>query len=191
MASPRSRRSVLLYAPYHPPAVRKGDRVFCQIRGSAVVTSWSDAPFSWPCCRPLGTSGSGGGLFVDDQLARAVRCKSALAVQFSWGVSGSTVWYWRKARGVRRYNQGSTKLRQELGARLAEYTRSREWTPAERERQRPPLVLEVLSSSYITPPPGAAGPPGAGGGTRLSVRSQNGRDTRRAAPRSHPRLPAP
>jgi hypothetical protein len=79
------RRPVLLHGPYHPPAVRKGERVFCHIRGSAVVTGWSDAPFSWPRCRPLGARGSGHGLFVDDELARAIRCEpssGALVVRY-------------------------------------------------------------------------------------------------------------
>src|SRR5262245_24677003 len=82
-----SRRPVLLHDPYHPPAVRKVDRVTCHIHGSAVVTGWSDAPLSWPRCRPLGAHGSGHGLFVDEELARAVRCESALAVRF-WCHSG-------------------------------------------------------------------------------------------------------
>ena len=44
------RRPVLLHGPYHPPAVRKGDRIFCQIRGSAVVT------VKFPADAPTGSS---------------------------------------------------------------------------------------------------------------------------------------
>src|SRR5262249_50742669 len=102
------RRPVLLRGPYDPPAVRKGDRVTCHISGSAVVTGWSDAPFSWPRCRPLAGRGSGHGLFVDDELARAVRCESALAIQYWWGVKSDTVWRWRKAFGVTRTNNPGT-----------------------------------------------------------------------------------
>src|SRR5438270_347126 len=119
-----SRRPKLLHGPYNPPAVRIGERVFCQVRGSAVVTSWSDAPFSWPRCRPLGARG-GSGLYVDDELARAVRCESSLAVQFWWGVAAETVCRWRKALGVPRVNEGTARLLQELGAQLAEFTRAR------------------------------------------------------------------
>src|SRR5262245_57003760 len=147
---PRPRRPVLLHGPYHPPAVRKGDRVFCHIRGSAVVTSWSDAPFSWPRCRPLGgTRGSGCGLYVDAELARAIRCESALAVRFWWGVNGETVWRWRRALGVPRVNEGTARLLQVSGAKLAEFTRNREWSQAERERRRQAALEKNLGRNLI------------------------------------------
>ena len=117
---PRRRRPVLLHGPYHAPAVRKGQRVLWQIRGSAVVTGWSDAPFSWPRCRSLGgTGGSGAGLFVDDELARAVRCESALAVRFWWGIARETVCRWRKTLGVPRVNEGTARLLQDSHAKQA------------------------------------------------------------------------
>jgi len=110
-----TRRSapVLLHGPYQAPAVRIGERVFCQVRGTAVITNWSDAPIQWPRCRPLGARG-GSGLFVNDELARAVRCESSLAIQLWWGVKAETVWRWRKAFGVGRLNEGSAHLRREL-----------------------------------------------------------------------------
>jgi hypothetical protein len=144
----RPRRPVLLHGPYHPPAVRTGDQVSCHIRGTAVVTNWSEAPFSWPRCRPLGaTSGSGGGLFVDDELARAVRCESSLAVQVWWGVNSETVWRWRKALGVPRVNEGSARLLQELHARQAETYRAKKLSPAEVEHRRAASVHEELTRS--------------------------------------------
>src|SRR5262245_41792191 len=146
---PRPRRPALLHGPYRPPAVRKGDRVFCQIRGSAVVTSWSEAPLSWPRCRPLGACGSGVGLFVDDELARAVRCESALALRFWWGINSETVCRWRKALGVPRVNEGTARLLQAQGARLAEFMREREWAPAERERRRRAALDMDLGRSLV------------------------------------------
>src|SRR5262245_33526670 len=64
------------------------------------VTSWTAAPIPWPrCCRP-GTHGGGSGLLVTEELARAVRNESAVAVCYWWGVSEGVVWRWRKALGV-------------------------------------------------------------------------------------------
>jgi len=43
------------------------------------VTSWTDAPISWPRYQPIGQRG-GCGLLLDDDLARAVRRESATAI---------------------------------------------------------------------------------------------------------------
>ena|SRR6516165_1896048 len=44
----------LLFGPYHPPALRRGDRATCLVRDyDVVVTSWTDSRISWPRCRPL------------------------------------------------------------------------------------------------------------------------------------------
>jgi hypothetical protein len=49
----------LLHGPYRAPALRVGDRATCLSRDCAVVvTSWTDAPISWPRCRPVGVRGS-------------------------------------------------------------------------------------------------------------------------------------
>jgi RNA polymerase sigma factor (sigma-70 family) len=50
----------LLFGPYHLPALWCGERAFCLYRGAVVVIkSWSDAPLSWPRCRPVGGHGGG------------------------------------------------------------------------------------------------------------------------------------
>jgi hypothetical protein len=64
-----------------------------------VFTSWTDAPISWPRALPVGEKGHPG-LLVDDELARAVRTESAVAVMHWWGVGVGVVWRWRKALGV-------------------------------------------------------------------------------------------
>ena len=101
----------LLHGPYEPPALKKGDRATCLFRDAlVVVTSWTDARIPWPRCRlPEGTGG-GSGLLVDEELARAVRCESALAIKYWWGASQTSVWAWRKALGVPRLNEGSARL---------------------------------------------------------------------------------
>src|SRR5262245_4259796 len=55
---------------------------------------------AWPLCYHVGTRAFGKGLLVDEELARAVRLESAVAVAHWWGVSRATV---RKvAEGCRR-----------------------------------------------------------------------------------------
>jgi hypothetical protein len=67
MASSRSRRLVLHYAPYQAPAVRVGDRATCLLRDAdVVITSWTDAPLSWPCRRALDANGGGSRLLIEE-----------------------------------------------------------------------------------------------------------------------------
>jgi hypothetical protein len=120
-------RHRLLHGPYRPPALRRGDRAVCLFRdGEVIVTGWSDALISWPRCRLPGTHGGGSGLLVDEELARAVRLESSLAIQHHWGVSVAAVWHWRQALGVEKLNEGSARLRgdmnRELGARQLDKT---------------------------------------------------------------------
>src|ERR1700722_8149266 len=81
----------LLHGPYNAPALHRGDRATCHLRGDVRITSWADARISWPRCQVL--KGRGGcGLLLDDELARAVRTESAAAVSYWWGVSEGVVW---------------------------------------------------------------------------------------------------
>jgi hypothetical protein len=67
-------RIKLLFGPYRAPPLRRGDRAFCLFRDcDVVVTSWTNAPISWPRCRALDRPLGGSGLLVDEELARAVK----------------------------------------------------------------------------------------------------------------------
>jgi hypothetical protein len=101
----------LLFAPYQAPALRRGDRAWCLYRDRLVVcTGWSDATIAWPRCRALERPGKAG-LLVDEELARAVRHESAVAVCQWWGVGKSSIQHWRKALGVGRMDsEGSRRL---------------------------------------------------------------------------------
>jgi len=58
-----------------------------------------------------GTRGFGKGLLVDEELARAIRLESAVAIEYWWGVSGRTVLKWRSLCGAGRTNNpGSHRL---------------------------------------------------------------------------------
>jgi hypothetical protein len=89
---------------------------------------------------------------VDEELARAVRLESSLAIQRWWGVTESTVWFWRQALGVGRYNEGSAKLRGDLNAHLGEQLRGKRVPPEQVERRRR-TALEL----GLRPPQGYGG----------------------------------
>jgi hypothetical protein len=119
----------LLHGPYKPPRLRRGDRATCLFRDAEViVTGWSDGRISWPRCRVPGAPGAAG-LLVDEELARAVRCESALAIRHWWGVGECTVWRWRQAFGVARLNEGSTLLRRKLNQEIGDSLRGERLPP--------------------------------------------------------------
>src|SRR5687768_7458363 len=105
-------RTRLLFAPYTPPALKRGGPILlpggdCDV----VITGWTDAPISWPRCRALDTHGGGSGVLVDEQLARAIRNESAVAIGYWWGVGVKTLAWWRKTLGVGRADPiGSWRL---------------------------------------------------------------------------------
>jgi hypothetical protein len=95
---------------YTAPRLAVGDRTFCLLRDQdVVITSWTDAQISWPRCRALHHRG-GSGLLLDDELARAVRNESALAIGYWWGVTDGVVWRWRKILGVGRMDDGDNSF---------------------------------------------------------------------------------
>ena len=150
----------VLGGTYTPPALRRGDRTDCLVRDCmVVVTTWSDAPISWPRGCPAVQSPGGPSLIVDEELARAVRQESAAAIAYWWGVSMFTVIKWRKALGVnRRNNEGSQVLIRAATtkARAAQSPiRSAEYRQKQREniirRRLWELAPEVTSGKAWTP----------------------------------------
>src|SRR5262245_50093421 len=130
----------LLFDPYRPPALKVGDRVFCLYRDAEVVVyDWSLAPVPWPLCYQVGMRGSGKGVLVEDELARAIRHESAMAVRYWWGVCQKTVCNWRAALGICRTEaEGSRRLIQQTARDGLNARRNpaaweiRLWTAAER-----------------------------------------------------------
>ena len=115
----------LLHAPYNPPPLKHGDRTTCLCRDrDVVITSWTDARISWPRCRANQHRGGYPGLLVNDELLRAIRTESEVAIMHWFGVSMITVWKWRKAFGISRLGtEGSRRLHQALSLTGAAVTR--------------------------------------------------------------------
>ena len=60
----------LLFGPYTPPPLRRGERSVCLYRDADfIVTSWSAGRIQWPRCRALDAPGPGSGLLVNEELA--------------------------------------------------------------------------------------------------------------------------
>jgi len=143
-------RVQLLFGPYKAPALHRGERAFCLYRDTdVVVTSWSDARISWPRCRALDRPMGGSGLLVDEELARAVRCEASAALQYWFGVHGKTVWSWRRALGVGRFNEGSAKLREVVNAEVAaKYVKGKP-LPVEQVERRRQTALEQNLAKHL------------------------------------------
>jgi hypothetical protein len=137
--------------------LRRGDRTQCLLRDAdVVVTNWSDARLSWPRRRTIGHRG-GSRLLVEDELARAIKSESALAVGYWWGVTGSMVCLWRRALEVegRAGTPGSQRLIQAAAERGAEAMKAHEFTEAER-KAKSKIAFELnlvrnLASGYQEP----------------------------------------
>ena len=95
--APDPEKIKLLFGTYQQPALRRDDLAHCLVRDAVVlITTWSNARFSWPRGYVAsGKVGCGVGLFVDEELARAIQCESALAVSYWWGIGRTTAAKWR------------------------------------------------------------------------------------------------
>jgi len=132
----------LLFGPYHPPRLKRGSRSFCFARDcDVVITTWTAARISWPHCIALDSSGAGSGILVDEELARAIRNESAVAIRYWWGVSVSTVARWRKSLGVKRADpEGSRRLIQAAAEAGAAALRGITLRPDQVEQRRQTAV---------------------------------------------------
>lgn len=127
----------LIGDPYRPPSLRLGDQITCLFRrGTVVVTNWTGARIRWPRCRLLESRG-GSGLLVTEELVRAIRTESALAIKWWWGVSTHTVWSWRKFFGVEQWGtEGSRRLHAEISQLGAAANQERKISKEEHKRRR-------------------------------------------------------
>lgn len=145
-----AQRVKLLFGPYQPPRLRVGDRDVCLLRDCpVVVTSWTDACITWPRCKPP-EGRSAPGLLVDEELIRAIRHESAVALRHWWGVGVTLVWKWRKAFGVGRAGgEGSRRLIQAASSAGAAVVRGVSLPPEVCEERRR-LAVEGNYGTHFT-----------------------------------------
>jgi len=122
----------VLLDTYNPPAVRAGQHLFCRVRDKwCRVTSFTDAPISWPRGQPIKQRG-GGGVVVNATLERAIRTESAESLRYFFGVTVGVVWRWRKAFGIPRAGTpGSAARIAESSAKGAAGMKAKKWTDEE------------------------------------------------------------
>jgi hypothetical protein len=144
-------RHLLLHGPYRPSPLRKGDRTSCLYRDcDVVITSWTASRISWPRCQALHRRG-GSGLLMTDELARAVRCESSLAIQHWFGVSVTAVRNWRRALGVDMWEpEGSRRPHQRSREKGAAVIHHRGLSDAECEQRRE-QALRLNLAQYLDP----------------------------------------
>jgi hypothetical protein len=112
-----------------------------------VVSSWSDAPISWPRgCPPRQSPGSPS-LIVDEELACAIRQESAAAIRYWWGVSNLTVSRWRRALGVNRKNNVGSRALIRAAMNKARATQAPVRSQAYRQKQRDNIIRRRLAGA--------------------------------------------
>lgn len=149
-----AQRLRLLHGPYVGPRCRPGTNLFCEVRGWVVVGKMSDGRITWPMCK----AGKRARAFIlCGDLVKAVKCESAIAVCYWWGVTAQTVSAWRKALDVPRMNEGTGRLyreyapdRLDLHARIKARKAMRfpdvreKIAAAKRGKPRPKHVIEAM-----------------------------------------------
>jgi hypothetical protein len=81
-----------------------------------IVTGWTAARIPWPRCHRL-EGRSYPWLLVDEELIRAIKHESAVALCYWWGVGDRLVSRWRKAFGVNKLNcEGTQRLVRDAAA---------------------------------------------------------------------------
>jgi hypothetical protein len=141
----------LLHGPDRTPRLRRGDRATCLYRDKdVIITGLSAGRITWPLCKPVGRGHPG--LLVEEELARAIRCESSLAVQHWWGASPRVVWCWRQALGVPRHTEGLLRLYGMSGEAAAAVLRGVPLPPEAVERRRRTAV-EMNLAQYLQPCP--------------------------------------
>jgi hypothetical protein len=137
----------LLYGPYRSPLAKPGDWLVDERLGLVRVIGWTDARLSWPKLAQRGPASP----VVTEELARAIRKESALAVSYWWGVSKDRVQRWRRELDVGRVTPGTSALLSEINrsadAALREVRVAALRTPESRERSAESRVGKPASAA--------------------------------------------
>jgi hypothetical protein len=84
----------------------------CVLRGDSRIYGRTSAPIRWPYTldRESGITSAYPILIVTEELERAVRNESIVAIRYYWGISKWTACKLRRALGVERMNPGTSEL---------------------------------------------------------------------------------
>ena len=125
-----------LIGSYNPPAVRCGEVVTCLYRDAdCVVTGFHDGRIQWPRVRARAGRG-GSGLWINEELVRAIRTESAAALMYWFGIGSHAVWNWRRSLlpGKGKFRTPGSKIAHQRASDAgAKATQAKEWTDEERD----------------------------------------------------------
>jgi hypothetical protein len=153
-----------LIGTYTPPSARKGERVTCLYRDcECVVTGFHDGRIPWPRVRVRGARG-GAGLWINDDLKRAILTESAKALMYWFGVGCNAVCNWRRAFEVKGKfgTVGSKRANHAAAFAGGKAMKEKDWTDEE------PDAKAETAKRYGTKP-GARWTPATGGWTTKEV----------------------
>jgi len=150
-------RHKLHFGPYHTPPFRYGRKVDREYRGEVRIVGISAARIPWPV--GLRKQGNGSPVLYGS-LVRAVKREAACAVAHWWGVSPWLVNKWRRALGVPKHNEGSTRLQSAISkankqaiaamhAKARDPIRCAKIAAAKRGKPRPAHVIAAIRKANI------------------------------------------
>jgi Ni/Co efflux regulator RcnB len=148
----------LLFGPYRPPRCRVGGWLRCAVRGKVRVVAMSDARIPWP----LTYAGNHPVPVVCGGLLKTLRRESAQAVEHWFGLSVWNSWKLRKALGVPRANEGTSRVHgdwmpERIAHRDPEVFRRANQSPERRAKlaarmqgkKLPPAVVEKMRAAQL------------------------------------------
>jgi len=147
-----SDRTKLLAGPYRPARLRKGARAFCYYRDTDIaITSWTNGRIPWPRGRALDLITGMPSYLVDEEMVRAIRNESAVALRHWFGVSSTLIVKWRAALGVTRLNNPGTVRANEFAvAASTAQTRGKKLTRKQAEERRK-RAIKLNLAQYMLP----------------------------------------
>ena len=134
-----------LLGTYRTPRFRYGRQVFCELRGWVTIVGLREAPIPWP----VGKRGRATTLILYGDLVRAVRRESAVAVAHAWGVTAQTVTKWRRALGVPRATEGTSRLHRAYAAEPWARRARQRLAASRRGQPRPAHVREAVREARL------------------------------------------
>jgi hypothetical protein len=136
----------LVDGPYYPPRASRGRFLVCELRGIVKIGGYSDAPIPWPRIWHRRS------LVICEDMLRALRTESVLAVSDYWGLSKAIVSHYRQLFSVPHVNPGTHRLIREFvipafctAEAHAKQSAAREGKPSAESARGPERLRQIQS----------------------------------------------
>jgi hypothetical protein len=142
-------RFKLLGGPYRPPKVKRGGKLFCEIRGTVTVGGFRNGPVPWPYSKQRGCPP-----ILCGDMIKAIKFESRLAVCHHFLISREIVRAWRRALNAPVFTEGTRRLHGAIANNRTDdrIVRAREAskTPAALAKASASLKGRIQSAKTIT-----------------------------------------